>query len=62
MNIKIEFNTDNEAFLEGFNSQVREIMQTCTKAIIVFNEDHIAETTRLRDVNGNVVGAIRIEG
>ena len=62
MIVKIEFNTENAEFADSFNYQVKEIMQTCTKAIMIFNEDHIAETTRLRDVNGNVVGNIRIEG
>ena len=61
MNIKIEFNTENDGFQQGFDSQVREIMDSCIKSIGLFKEAHLAETTRLRDINGNVVGAIRIE-
>lgn len=60
MKIKIEFDTDNSSFKEGFYRQVKEILNN-VENVIESNGILIEIDSPIYDINGNKVGKITKE-
>lgn len=61
MELKITMNLDNAAF-EGRNGCVREVRRILQGWLDTNREMGRLNEQRLRDVNGNTVGAVELEG
>ena len=61
MKVTIEFNTENDAFVEDFSGEVRRLLSQARK-IVTKHESHESPLfKKLLDVNGNSVGKVEIE-